>query len=205
MALAEVQHALARLYTDAALPARFLADPLAVGTELGLTDEEARQLGTLSVQQIRFFAATLRRKRLGELRDLLPLTHRLLGQTFVALFWQFASTYVPRGIHKHRDDALAFVRFLEQTVGAAGLRPAWALDLVRYEAARLEAAETARRWTLRRFRYPVATVVQALAHEATPPALRPQPTICVWMRLSTRHAPRYLQLALPAFLGRAPR
>jgi hypothetical protein len=205
MALAEVQRALARLYTDAALPARFRADPRAVGTELGLTAEEARQLGTLSVQQLRFFADTLRRKRLGEVRDLLPLTHRLLGQTFVALFWQFAPTYVPRGIHKHRDDALAFVRFLEYTVGAAGLSPAWALNLARYEAARLEAAEPARRWTMRQFRYPVASVVQALAHETPPAALRPRPTTCLWLRLSSRHTPRYLQLALPAFLGRAPR
>jgi hypothetical protein len=204
MALAEVQYALARLYTDAALPARFFADPLAVGTELGLTAEEARQLGTLSAQQVRFFANTLRRKRLCEVRDLLPLTHRLLGKTFVALFWQFAPSYAPRGIYKHRDDALAFVRFLEQTVGTAGLKPAWALDLVRYEAAWLEAAQPARRWTVRQFRYPVATVVQALRHEAIPPDLRPQPAIHVWMRLSPRHRPRHLELALPLVIGRAP-
>jgi hypothetical protein len=205
MALAEVQGALARLYTDAALPARFFADPVAVAPELGLSPEEARQLGTLQAEQIHFFADTLRRKRLGEVRALLPLTHRLLGRAFVALFWQIAPTYVPRGIHKHRDDALAFVAFLERAARAEGVTPAWALDLARYEAAWLLVTEPTRRWTLRWFHYPVATVAQALARGAILPALRQQRTIGLWVRLSGRHTPRHLLLALPVFLERGPR
>jgi hypothetical protein len=202
MALAEVQGALARLYTDAALPARYFADPVAVAPELGLSPEEARQLGALSAHRVEFFADTLRRKRLGEVRALLPRTHRLLGRAFVALFWQFAPTYVPRGIHKHRDDALAFVRFLEQAARADGVTPAWALDLARYEAAWLQVAEPARRWTLRRFRYPVATAARALARGANPPSLCQQRTIGLWVRLSGRDTPRHLLVAPPAFLGR---
>src|SRR4249919_2832862 len=106
MGLAEVQLVLAQLYTNTALRERFLSDPQAVGTELGLAPTEIQEVAQISARQVTLFANSLRSKRFGEIRKLLPLTYKVLGQKLHALFQQYAETYVPHGIKKHHDDAI---------------------------------------------------------------------------------------------------
>ncbi len=86
MGLAAVQTALARLYTDAAWRDRFLAEPALAGPEAGLDAAETARLAALPPTQVELVATSLRRKRLGEVARLLPLTHRALKPRFAALF-----------------------------------------------------------------------------------------------------------------------
>lgn len=195
MALAEVQRALARLYTDEATRERFLADPAAAGEALGLSDVEAALLARLPADGLRYFAASLRRKRLGEVVKLLPLGHQALGPRFAALFWRYADTSIPTGTAKHRQDALAFAAFVERAAHGEALEPPWAADLLRYEAAWLACGEAAGRALVRRFRYPPARLAHAVATGAPPPP--PRPTLAVWARLGPGSRWRLVTLPLP--------
>jgi hypothetical protein len=192
MALAEVQRALARLYTDADTRERFLADAAAAGAALGLSAQETAQLAELPAQQLRFFAASLRRKRLGEVAKLLPLTHQALGAQFARLFWRYADSYLPGGTKKHPQDAIAFAAFIAD---AAPLDPPWAGDLARYEAAWLQGADPTRRAVWQRFRYPAGQLARAVAAGAAPPS--PRFTLTLWVRLWPGSRLRHLAITLP--------
>lgn len=148
MGLAQTQQVLAQLYTNTNFRERFFANPEAVGTEFELSDDEAQQLAQ-SAQQINIFANSLKWKRLGEVRELLPRTAKVLGKDFTALFWQYAETYLPQGIKKHREDAIAFANFIEKS--AENL----VADLVRYEKTWLLAYEGDRYFQICWFRYAV--------------------------------------------------
>lgn len=148
MGLAQTQQVLAQLYTNTDFRERFFANPQAVGVEFELSDDEAQQLAQ-SAQQINIFANSLKWKRLGELRELLPRTAKVLGKDFTALFWQYAETYLPQGIKKHREDAIAFANFLEKTTDGKER------DLVRYEKTWLLTYEGDRCFQICWFRYAV--------------------------------------------------
>jgi hypothetical protein len=163
MGLAQTQQVLAQLYTNTDFRERFFANPQAVGTEFELSDEEAQQLAQ-SAQQINIFANSLKWKRLGELRELLPRTTKVLGKDFTSLFWQYAETYLPQGIKKHREDAIAFANFLEKTIDGKER------DLVRYEKTWLLTYERDRCFQISWFRYAV--------HRDC----KPQIAIAIWYR-----------------------
>lgn len=179
MGLAQMQRALARLYTKGGLRDQFLADPPGVGATLGLTPAETAQIAE-AARQVEFFAHSLHHKRLGEVSKLLPLTRRALGSAFAAHFLRFADTYVPSGIKKHQADALAFVAHLEQLP----LDQVWMTDLARYEATWLNLADPTRRVVVRRLAYHPGQVRQALEADATDVALAPCFTLALWVRLA---------------------
>jgi hypothetical protein len=192
MGLMEVQRVLARLYTEDELRERFFADPAAVGKTLGLDIEETRRVAELSAGEVRGFARSLRRKRLGEVAKLLPMTRRALGALFDRLFFRYAGTAdrsVPRGIRKHREDAAAFASFLAAEASAGGVPPAWAADLARYEAAGLKASEPGRTCLVCWYRYPVARLA------GSSPA--PGPTVGLWVRLFPLGRLWHVTLSLP--------
>ena len=197
MDLGKTQHVLARLYTDAAFRERCLADPKAAGEQMGLSCEDAQQLAELSAAQVNFFAESLVRKRLKEVRRLLPRTHRLFGDRFDALFHRYARTSKLRDAKPHQQDALAFAAFLEHAVLPQSPDLRWAVELARYEAAWIEAADLACCWIVRRFRFPVSRLVQEPERQqgASLPAQRP--TVAVWLRLTHKGRLRHFLLSFP--------
>lgn len=54
---------LARLYTDDALLARFLADPYAIARECGLDDATAREVAKIDRESLTLAARSFERKR----------------------------------------------------------------------------------------------------------------------------------------------
>jgi len=162
MGLAQTQQVLAQLYTNTNFRERFFANPQ-VGTEFELSADEAQQLAQ-SAQQINIFANSLKWKRLGEVRELLPRTAKVLGKDFTSFFWQYAETYLPQGIKKHREDAIAFANFLEKTTSDL------VADLVRYEKTWLLTYERDRYFQICWFRYAV--------HRDC----KPQLAIAIWFR-----------------------
>ena len=199
MGLAKLQGVLARLYTDAALRERFFANPEGVSEVLGLSSDEAQQLARMSAPQVNFFANSLKRKRLNEVHRMLPLTCRVLGKRFGALFRRYADTHAPSGVKKHLEDAIAFSRFVEQAAAEAGIEP-WVVDLLRYEAAWLKVWEPTFRWMALGFGFPVGRLTQTLAQGNGAGVPQQQPTIALWFRVLQRGRLRHVLLPLPCRL-----
>ncbi len=184
MGLAQTQEVLAQLYTNNDLRERFFANPQNIGAELGLSCDEAEKLAQLSAQEVNIFANSLKWKRLGEVRSQLPRTARALGKNFTALFWRYAQTYVPKGIKKHREDAIAFANFIARVDQEEDIDPPWISDLVRYEKTWLLAYEPTSRLNVSWFRYPVGI--------PSAEGMKRQPTIAIWFRFSKRSQLRHI-------------
>lgn len=176
-----LQPILAQLYTNAELRSRFFTNPELVGAELGLNTTQIQQLSLLSATEVNLFASSLKRKRLGEVRELLPMSAKALDKEFSRLFWQYAETYLPQGIKKHLLDAIAFATYIEKV---DNIEPDWILDLVKYEKSWLEAAEPNRRLIIRRFRY-------AINRRDGNFQLFAQPSLSIWLRLLPQGKLRY--------------
>jgi hypothetical protein len=190
MGLAESQKLLARLSTDPTLRARLAETPEQVAAEFGLTLEETRGFEALLPGPIQEFAGSLIRKRRGELESLLPLTFRSLGpERFARLFRRHASEYVPNGIKKHRDDAIAFAGFLAREIAD----PPWLKDLGRLEATTLLAYDPTRRWTFLRLRHHPANLARASAESS----IEPKPSLIIWFRILPRSRLRRVVLSRP--------
>ena len=160
MGLAETQKALVRLYTVAKWREQFFAEPAVAGCSFGLDKEEALGLATANRGQVEFFANSLHRKRLGAIRQLLPVTRKAMGKRFGDLFMRFSETFVPYGIRKHEMDAVAFSRFLNE----AGIdwEIPWLPALAAYEADWLEAWHPGSRWISRQYAWPVGHIAVAV-------------------------------------------
>lgn len=109
MGLEAVQAALARLYTDDRLRERFFAAPGETAAAMGLAPEDAARVADIDREQVEAFAESLKLKRFGEVRDLLPRARASIGdEALRERFLAFAAGFLPAGLHKHVADALAF-------------------------------------------------------------------------------------------------
>lgn len=112
MSLQEQQNLLAKLYTTPELRDEFFARPHETGARFGMTEKESDDLALVVRDELEYFASSLIQKRLQEVEKLLPLTSRFAGGDFRSGFREFAATFVPNGVKKHLEDALAFCDFL---------------------------------------------------------------------------------------------
>ena len=198
MALADLQRALARAYTDPAFRARIRADASGAAAEMNLSDQEAKELIATAGAQIDRFARSLKIKRLSGVRDLLPLTDQILGRKpFADLFLIFAETSVPSGTKKHLEDAERFAEWLLRRAEAGSLSTA-ARDSARYDAGRLRAS-TGRRLVVMLLRH-APSDLRAMAYPPDPEAPRRRSTLAVWLRGSASSAVRHFCIPL----GRRP-
>ena len=182
MGLAEVQTALARLYTDAAWRAEFFDDPLRAGRAVGLTTDEAAQLAQMPVNDVNFFAHTLYSKRLHEVQKLLPLSRRAFGPCFDDNFRAYSETYQPDGTKKHCNDAVLFAEYLNKNPLAGA--PVYAQDVLRYEATRLLAGQPARFFRMCRFRYALKPLLRSLSAPDAEAEALPCVNLAVWLRFA---------------------
>ena len=197
MGLAEVQGVLARLYVDPALRDRFFADPASVGVELGLGAEESRDLAGVSRQQVEQFAGSLRRKRRDQVRRVIPIAARALGDRFAGLFERYAAESPPRGSKADLDDAIGFVDALAS--GTDADRPPWAADLARYELAWRQAVRAGCRPVVRTFRFPVAALAAGRRTDLLAEPALPRPTLAIWWRPSPRGRIRHVVVPMPTW------
>lgn len=198
MDLAKTQLLLARLYTAAALRERFFSDPEAVGREFGLDRQQRREFAMLSARQVNFFADSLIRKRLGEVSKLLPLTRKVLGARFEALFRRYAEIHRLEMPKPHQNDAISFSAFLEHSARTEFSEMPWGLDAARFEAVCLEAMASGHCWTVRLFRYPIRELLRSAAEADQAPPPIPRPTLAIWLRFSWRGPLRFFALSPPA-------
>jgi hypothetical protein len=181
---------MARLATDPALRARFLADPTSVSAEFGLSPQETGPIEALLPGPIADFAGSLIHKRRREVESLLPITARALGpDRFFRLFRQHASGFVPSGVKKSIDDAVAFTRFLDRELAD----PDWLRDLARLEASAILAHALSRRWVTVKLRHHPDDLVR----DSVETPIVPRPCWVIWLRISSRSRPRRFVLRRP--------
>lgn len=193
MGLAEVQGALARICIDAMLRDRFFAEPAAVGTELGLNAEEARGLAAVPRRQVERFADSLRHKRRDQVRRIVPIAARAIGESgFAELFERYTTESAPRGSKADLDDAVGFVEALRRWAGQ--VKPPWAIDLARYELAWRQAARAGRVPLVRMFAYPVGR----LATGRQPERVAPRVTLALWWKPTRRGSVRHVVVSMPS-------
>lgn len=193
MGLAQTQQVLAQLYTNTEFRQRFFANPQDFGAELGLSLDEAQQLAELSAKEVKIFANSLKWKRLAEVRGLLPRTARALGKNFTALFWRYTDTYLPQGIKKHREDAIAFADFIVKVISVECIELAWISDLVVYEKTWLLVYKHHSRLRVCWFHYPIGK----LGSPEDMNGVMMQPTMAIWWRLSVRSRFHHFLISLP--------
>jgi hypothetical protein len=198
MSLTAVQQTLARIYTDSKLRDDFLTNPDVVGISLGLNCQEIQQLNQLSSQQVNLFALSLKRKRLGEIRKLLPLTNKVLEKKFDRLFFKYSEIYLPTGSKKHLLDSIAFSEFIEQFLTTDNTQPVWLLDVLHYETIRLKMFQGKQFIICDRFNYHLESLIESL-HSKSQPLLNPQPTIGIWFKLTPNSQLRSLFIPFRQF------
>ncbi|MDT7687976.1 MAG: hypothetical protein QOE46_735 [Acidobacteriota bacterium] len=202
MALSEIEQILERLSADAALRERFIDDPVTLTRELGLTAAASRQLRREAATRFDSFAASPRDRRLVELGKLLPLTQRVLGGRFAAHFKRYAVARGPGGIERLFGDALDFTDYLEARLREERVGSGWTLELLRYERARLKAADPKRRIVVALFRHDISRLVRSVARKEERPVVIRRPTVAAWWR-TKRHMPvRYAVYNTPRLFGR---
>jgi hypothetical protein len=135
----------------------------------------------------------LRRKRRDQVRRLILLEARALGDRFGRLFERYIAEAAPRGSKADLDDAAGFDAALGRWPDDD--RPPWVVDLARYELAWRQAMRAGRRPIVRAFRFPVGRLVPG--RDADAAAIAARPTLAVWWRPTPRGRVRYLILSMP--------
>ncbi|MGL5806305.1 MAG: hypothetical protein ACRC11_12840 [Xenococcaceae cyanobacterium] len=192
MGLAIVQQLLAKLYTDRDLRKSFFERPQLIGQQLGLTFEEIQQLSQLSSQQVNLFASSLKHKRLGGVRKLLPLTARYFKKDFYELFDRYSQKLRSTGIKKHRQDAICFCNFLLEQITIQSTRSPWILDVIKYEKSWLQATEFQHIFSWCYFQHAIEPLIESIQRSEFTPILIKKPCIAIWFKLSRHEKLTYL-------------
>jgi len=143
--------------------------------------------------------------RFIEACKVLPLTRRVLCERFTEFYRQHAAAHVRGKVLRHMGDDLAFALFVEKNLKGERLQPRWVLDLLRYERARLQAADPARRVVVCFFRHDIGRLVRSVARREETPAAVSRLTVAVWWRPRRRGGVRYAVIALPESNNRRKR
>jgi hypothetical protein len=200
MGLAEIQAALARLYVDRALRQQFFERPDEIGAAFGLRRDEAESLARTPRAQVERYAASLLRKRRAQVRRLIPLAARAIGDTaFERLFESYAVQAPPRGSKADLADGAGFLAAIQSR--ATDIEPPWAADLAQYELAWLQAQRSGCIPILRIFCYPVGLL---LAGRAGSPVGR-RFTLAIWWRPRPHFRVSHLVFSAPLFLAQKRR
>ena len=187
MELTAIQAVLARLYTDRAYRRRFLRDPAGEAEAHGLDAYLAQQLAELAKNDGMHFARSLIRKRFGQVKKMLPFTHRLMGKAFWDAFWKFAGHTNPKGVKRHLEDALDFADHLCCAFVDQSPEPAWLVEVLNHEHTWLQAQRSRRFIRIKFFRHDMFTM------RNTPPGqpvvYSGRPNLVVWMKLRPEDEP----------------
>lgn len=154
MTAEQSQQILSRLYTDRDYRRSFLAGKDDFYKVQKIADPEIIAfLNALKVEQLEFFAKGLYAKKYHEVIHQIPGTLCLLKDRLGKLFRDFSETPRTFGVHKHHEEALAFIGFVkkekeisaeercilefEESLIRNFLYPkAWHICLLRYDAPR---------------------------------------------------------------------
>ena len=204
MSLSDIEQILTRLSADDELRARFVENPFALARELGLSPTRARQLRRQAAERFDSFASTPRERRFVQVNKLLPLTHRVLRERFTRYFDLYVAEHGPPAVERLFGDVLRFAEYLEAKLKDDYLGSGWTLDLLRFEKARVKAADPNRRLVVQTFRHDISRLVRGIARKDKDALLEVvvRRSVAVWWRRKARDPIRYAVFAAPKLFGR---
>jgi hypothetical protein len=202
MGLPDVEQILARLSADEKLRERFAEDPFALARELGLSDAASRQLRRRAAASFGGEKASPREHRFVQVYKLLPLTHRVLKGRFTYYFDHYVEEHGAVSFERLFGDVLAFAEYLEEKLKEDYLGSGWTLDILRFEKARIKAADPKRRLVVAAFRHDISRLVRGVARKDAMFEVVVRRSVAVWWRRRP-HAPvRYAVFAAPTLLSK---
>ncbi len=204
MSLSDIEQILTRLSADETLRARFVENPFALARELGLSATGARQLRREAAARFDSFAATPRERRFVQVNKLLPLTHRVLRERFTRYFDRYVAEHGAPDFDHLFGDVLHFAEYLEAKLKEDYLGSGWTLDLLRFEKARVKAADPNRRLVVAAFRHDISRLVRGIARKDKDALLEVvvRRSVAVWWRRRPHDPIRYAVFAAPKLFGR---
>jgi len=197
MGLSEIEQILARLSTDDELRERFVNDPFALGRELGLSPTGTRQLRRAAAVRFDSFAETPHERRFVQVNKLLPLTHRVLKGRFTHYFDRWVAEHGAVSFEHLFGDVLAFADYLENRLTDEHLGSGWTLDLLRFEKARIKAADPKRRFVIQTFRHDISRLVRGVMRKGELFAAVRRRSVAVWWRRRKGDPIRYAVFNTP--------
>jgi len=197
MGLSDIEQILTRLSADDELRARFVENPFALGRELGLSPTKTRQLRREAAERFDSFAATPRERRFIQVNKLLPLTHNVLRARFTHYFDLYVAEHGAPAVEHLFGDVLRFAEYLEEKLKEDYLGSGWTLDLLRFEKARVKAADPNRRLVVQTFRHDISRLVRGVARKDAPFEVIVRRSVAVWWRRRPRDPVRYAVFAAP--------
>jgi hypothetical protein len=197
MGLTEIEQILARLSTDESLRERFVEDPFALGRELGLSTVGSRQLRREAAARFDSIDASPRARRFVQVYKLLPLTHRVLKGRFTYYFDRYVAEHGAVSFERLFGDVLAFADYLEARMKEDHLGSGWTLDLLRFEKARIKAADPKRRLVVATFRHDISRLVRGVMRKGELFAAVRRRTVAVWWRKRSHEPIRYAVFNAP--------
>jgi hypothetical protein len=204
MALSDIEQILTRLSSDEELRARFVENPFALGRELGLTPSGTRRLRREAAERYNSFAATPHEQRFVQVNKLLPLSHRVLRERFTNYFDSYVVEHGAPAVSRLFGDVLLFAEYLEAKLKEDYLGSGWTLDLLRFEKARVKAADPKRRLVVQAFRHDISRLVRGIARKDKDAMLEVvvRRSVAVWWRRRPHEPIRYTVFATPKLFGR---
>jgi hypothetical protein len=197
MGLTEIEQILARLSTDEELRKRFVNDPFALGRELGLSTVGSRHLRRTAAARFNSIAASPRERRFVQVYKLLPLTHRVLKGRFTDYFDRYVAEHGAVSFERLFGDVLAFADYLEKRLAEDHLGSGWTLDILRFEKARIKAADPKRLFVVATFRHDISRLVRGVMRKGELFTAVRRRTAAVWWR-RRKHGPiRYAVFNAP--------
>jgi len=197
MGLQEIEQILARLSADEELRGRFVNDPFALGRELGLSTAASRQLRRAAAARFDSIAASPRERRFVQVYKLLPLTHRVLKGRFTYYFDRYVAEHGAVSFERLFGDVLAFADYLEKRMTEDHLGSGWTLDLLRFEKARIKAADPKRRLVVATFRHDISRLVRGVMRKGELFAAVRRRSVAVWWRRRKGEPVRYAVFGTP--------
>src|SRR5688500_14333786 len=202
MSLTDIEQILARLTTEPELRARFVENPFSLGRELGLTPARTRQLRREAAVRFDSFAATPRERRFVQVNKLLPLTHQVLRERFTAYFDRYVAEHGAPDFDHLFGDVLHFAEYLEGKLRDDYLGSGWTLDLLRFEKARVKAADPNRRLVVAYFRHDISRLVRGVARKDAMFEVVVRRSVAVWWRRRPHEPVRYAVFGAPRLWGK---
>jgi len=194
MGLKEQQAALAKLYTSESSRDHLASSGSTRDSSLKLNQAEQAKLNSILQDEVKSFATSLIRKRLGQVKNMLPGTCALLGETLWDLFQCFAANQSTSGVKRHLIDARNFTRYLDQKNRSEIFNVKAHKAVLKYEQTWLNSELSIRCLKVSSFMHDISNYAQRLAKRETTATYSGKPRVCIWFRISGRQQVLYWEL-----------
>ena len=194
MGLKEQQAALAKLYTSQSYREHLANSGSTLDGSLELNQAEQAKLNSILEDEVTSFATSLIRKRLGQVKNMLPGTCALLGEKLWDLFQCFAANQATNGVKRHLIDARNFTHYLAQKNANEFFNVKAHQAVLKYEQTWLNSELSIRCIKVSSFRHDISNYAQRLAKREAVATYSGKPRVCIWLRISGRQQVLYWEL-----------